>query len=61
MVYVPSQLAIAGYDVGVIDVLTGDATEKVLETALANGTLPNAEISMRTTYVNEKYFGGARW
>ena len=46
---------------GVIDVLTGDATEKVLETALTNGTLPNAEISMRTIYLNEKYFGGARW
>ena len=58
--YVPSKLAIAGYDVGVINVLTGDATKKVLETAVAHGTLPNAEISMRTIYVVKEYFGGTR-
>ena len=46
---------------GVIDGLTGDATKKVLEAVIADGTLPNAKISMRTTYVNKKYFGDALW
>ena len=59
--HTPSQFAIAYYDVGVIEGPTGDAIKKVLDAAVANGTLPNTEISMRTIYVNEKYFGGARW
>ena len=46
-----SQLMIAGYDVGSIDGFAGDATKKALESAAADGVLPNAEMSMRSTMV----------
>jgi hypothetical protein len=44
-----SQLTIAGYDVGLIDGFAGDATKQALLSAAADGVLPNAEMSMRST------------
>jgi hypothetical protein len=44
-----SQLTIAGYDVGLIDGFAGDVTEQALISAAADGVLPNAEMSMRST------------
>jgi hypothetical protein len=46
-----SQLTIAGYDVGLIDGFAGDVTEQALISAAADGVLPNAEMSMRSTMV----------
>ena len=46
-----SQLVIAGYDVGAIDGFAGDSTKRALESAAADGVLPNAEMSMRSTMV----------
>lgn len=44
-----SQLTIAGYDVGLIDGFAGDATKGAVESAVKDGILPNAEVSMRST------------
>ena len=44
-----SQLAMAGYDVGLIDGSAGDATKGALELATKDGILPNPEVSMRST------------
>jgi len=44
-----SQLVIAGYDQSMIDGFAGDATNKALESAVADGILPNPEVSMRST------------
>ena len=46
-----SQLVKAGYDVGMIDGFVGDATKKALESAVADGILPNPEVSMRSTMI----------
>lgn len=44
-----SQLTIAGYDVGLIDGFAGETTKRAVELAVADGILPSAEVSMRST------------
>jgi hypothetical protein len=44
-----SQLTIAGYDVGAIDGFAGETTKAALESAVADGILPNPEVAMRST------------
>ena len=50
-----AQLAIAGFNIGKIDGVTGDKTKSALVQAVNDGILPDSELSMRSTMALLRY------